>query len=105
MWSPVVQEMHRVLKSDGTAIIQLYNFLHGILQKAISGKRKHSCYPLEDRQLFSNYKIIKRIGMYLPGTYSVIEANKSVGKVMLQLSKTFPFKYLCRVIIYVCRKM
>jgi ubiquinone/menaquinone biosynthesis C-methylase UbiE len=69
MWYSIVQEMYRVLKPGGIVIIHIQNLLHGIFQRAVEGKRKFHLYPLEDRRLFSNHNIVKKIGIYLPFTY------------------------------------
>lgn len=102
---PIIEEMIRVSKPGALIILEFSNPFYGVFAELYKRlfKQKISIYiwPSQTKRLFSELKIIKKLGTYLPLTKSLLLLNKSIGMFYLNLCRFVPFVYLSSEIYYV----
>lgn len=104
----LISEMGRIVKPGGMLICEFYSpFWGGFLWWTPIGRKypKRYTWPRQIKELFSEYKIVSKIGLGLPGMNSIAKkVNFSLALYTSRWLNVFPIKHLCYQILIVARK-
>jgi ubiquinone/menaquinone biosynthesis C-methylase UbiE len=108
IYDSFLDEMVRVLKPGGIAVIEYANPFHGAiaeLYRVIVSKRRVSyLWPWQAAHLSRQTTLVGVRGSYLPLTQRIAKRNPAWGRWMLDVCRFLPFKFLASEIYVVLRK-
>ena len=108
MYGVTLDEILRVLKPGGVAVIEYANPFHGLIAELFrvlfQGRRVSYLWPWEIRRLSPNARVTRIRGTYLPLTQAIARWNRPVGRMLVNAGRVFPLNRLCSELFIVARK-
>ena len=103
MQKEIVQEMTRILKPGGTLIVEFNSPFAGLFLWAMRGDHL-VIWPNETKELFKGLKVVKKVGVMLPGLGKIARLHFKAGLRLGKFLTFFPFNHLSNQILIVARK-
>lgn len=103
MQKSIIEEVSRVLKPGGTFVAEFNSPFAGLFLWAL--RRDHLViWPRQVRELFKGLKVVKTVGVMLPGVGRVARFNLNAASFLGRLLTFFPFNHLSNQILIVAKK-